>query len=89
MATKKTRDTSNTRLQRLAKVDDLELTRCSSRKTLINSVKQMFEKGTIRTLAAAENLIKLIQDGKMDEFDVKLKKLDIAANTKAAKRQAE
>ena len=29
----------------------------------------MFEKGTIRTISAAEGLIKLIQENKMDEFD--------------------
>ena len=49
----------------------------------------MFERGTLRTLASAEALIKLIQDNKMTEFDEKMAKLDIAANTKAAKRQAE
>ena len=48
----------------------------------------MFERGTLRTLASAETLIKLIQENRMTEFDEKMKKLDIAANTKAAKRQA-
>ena len=56
---------------------------------MISNVKQMFEKGTIRTLAAAETLIKLVQENRMKEFDEKMKKLDIAANTKAAKRKAE
>ncbi len=49
----------------------------------------MFERGTFRTLASAEALIKLTQDNKMTEFDEKMAKLDIAVNTKAAKRQAE
>ena len=35
---------------------------------LISNVKQMFEKGTIRTISAAEGLIKLTQENKMDEF---------------------
>ena len=48
----------------------------------------MFERGAIKTLSAAENLINLIQDDRMTEFDSKMKKLDIAVNTKAAKRQA-
>ena len=29
----------------------------------------MFEKGTIRTVSAAEGLVKLIQETEMDEFD--------------------
>ena len=49
----------------------------------------MFERGTLRTLASAETLIKLIQEDRMTEFDEKMKKLDISVNTKAAKRQAE
>ena len=63
---------SKTRLQRSAKLDDLELTGSSSRNVLISNVKQMFEKGAIRTISAAEGLIKLIQENKMDEFDKKL-----------------
>ena len=70
-------------------LDTFELTDSASRNILISNVKQMFEKGTIRTLAAAETLIKLVQENRMKEFDEKMKKLDIAANTKAAKRKAE
>ena len=70
-------------------LDTFELTDSASRNILISNVKQMFEKGTIRTLAAAETLIKLVQENRMKEFHEKMKKLDIAANTKAAKRQAE
>ena len=70
-------------------LDTFELTDSASRNILISNVKQMFEKGTIRTLAAAETLIKLVQENRMKEFDEKMKKLDISANTKAAKRQAE
>ena len=82
----------STKLSRGAKtilLDTFELTDSASRNILIGNVKQMFEKGTLRTLASAEALIKLIQDNKMTEFDEKMAKLDIAANTKAAKRQAE
>ena len=81
-----------TKLNREAKtllLDTFELTASASRNILISNVKQMFEKGTIRTLAAAENLIKLIQDNKMEQFDEKMKKLDMAANTKAATRQVQ
>ena len=49
----------------------------------------MFENGTLRTLAAAETVIKLIPESKMKEFEGKLAKLDKAVNIKAAKRQAE
>ena len=70
-------------------LDTFELTDSASRNILISNVKQMFERGTIRTQAAAETLIKLIQENKMDQVDEKMEKLDKAANTKAAKRQAE
>ena len=56
---------------------------------MIGSVKQMFERGTIRTQAAASTLIKLIQENKMDQVDAKMEILDKAVNIKAAKRQAE
>jgi len=69
MATKRKSANSNTRMQRSSKLDELELTGSSSRNMLISNVKQMFEKGTIRTISAAEGLIKLIQENKMDEFD--------------------
>ena len=41
-------------------LDTFELTDSASRNVVIANVKQMFERGTIRTLAAAETLIKLI-----------------------------
>ena len=84
--------TSATKLNRQAKtalLDTFELTDSVSRNILIGSVKQMFERGTIRTQAAASTLIKLIQENKMDQVDAIMGKLDKAANTKAAKRQAE
>ena len=65
-----------TRQQKAAQLDALELTASSSRNLLINSVKQMFEKGAIRTINIAENLIKLIQQNKMDEFDEKFAKIE-------------
>ena len=69
MATKRKSANSNTRTQRSSKLDELEFTGSSSRNMLISNVKQMFEKGTIRTISAAEELIKLTQENKMDEFD--------------------
>ena len=84
--------TSATKLIRQAKtalLDTFELTDSVSRNILIGSVKQMFERGTIRTQAAASTLIKLIQENKMDQVDARMEKLDKAVNTKAAKRQAE
>ena len=55
---------------------------------MIGSVKQMFERGKIRTQAAASTLIKLIQENKMDQVDAKMGKLEKAVNIKSAKRQA-
>ena len=80
-----------TKLNRKAKatlLDTFELTDSVSRNILIGSVKQMFERGTIRTQAAASTLIKLIQENKMDQFDARMEILDKAVNTKAPKRQA-
>ena len=76
MATKRKSANSNTRMQRSSKLDELELTGSSSRNMLISNVKQMFEKGTIRTISAAEGLIKLIQENKMDEFDKKIGQIE-------------
>ncbi len=47
---------------------------------MISNVKQMFERGTIRTQSAAETLIKLIQKNKMDQVDAKMEKFGITAN---------
>ena len=88
----KNKAVSNTKLNRQAKtllLDTFELTDSASSNILTGNVKSMFERGTIRTQAAAETLIKLIQDNKKKELDERMAKLDITANTKAAKRQAE
>ena len=77
------------RQRKAAQLDAFELTGSSSRNLLINSVKQMFEKGAIRTINTAENLIKLIQQNKMDEFDEKFAKIEKTENTKVAKQQAQ
>ena len=69
-------------------LDTFELTDSASRNVLIATVKQMFDKGTIRTLAAAEQLITQIQDEEMDKVDAAFARLDISANKKSAKRQA-
>ncbi len=80
-----------TKLNRKAKaaqLDEYDLTSSSTRNILIGSVKQMFERGTIGTQAAAGNLIKLIQENKMDQVDAKMGKLQKAVNIKTAKRLA-
>ena len=69
-------------------LDTFELTDSASRNVLIATVKQMFDKGTIRTLAAAEQLIKQIQDEEMDKVDAAFARLDKSANKKSAKHQA-
>ncbi len=50
------------RKTKAAQLDEYDLTSSSTKDILIGSVMQMFERGTIRTQAAAGNLIKLIQD---------------------------
>ena len=90
MASKGKADKS-TKLNRKAQglsLDKFELTDSASRNVLISSVKQMSDKGTIRTLAAAEQLIRQIQDGEMDKVDAALARLDVSANKQSAKRQA-
>ena len=80
-----------TKLNRKEKATQLEeyaLTGSSTRNILIGTVKQMFERGEIRTQAAAGNLIKLIQENKMDQVNAKIAKLDRAVNIKGAKRLA-
>jgi hypothetical protein len=59
----------------IALLDTVALTDSASRNILISNVKQMFERGTVRTLVAAENLINLIQDGRITEFDSTMKNL--------------
>ena len=76
MATKGKKANNNTRLQRITKLDELELTGSASRNMLISNVKQMFERGVIKRVDIAESLIKLIQENKMDEFDAKFAKIE-------------
>ncbi len=45
----------------------------------------MFDKGTIRILAAAQGFIKLIPEDKMKDIDEQISKHDRAANTNEAK----
>ena len=63
------------RKEKAAHLDTYDLTDSTSRNILIGSVKQMFERGTIRTYAAAGNLIKLIQANKIDQIDAKMGKI--------------
>ena len=75
------------RKTKAAQLDEYDLTDSSSRSILIGSVKQMFERGAVRTQAAAGNLIKLIQENKMDQVDAKMGKLEKAVNTPSDKRK--
>ena len=81
--------TNLNRKDKAAQLDKHALTSSSTRNILIQNVKQMFQRGEIRTQTAAGNLIKLIQENKMDQVDTRMEKLDKAVNTKSAKRQAE
>ena len=76
------------RKEKTAQLDEHALTSSSTRNILIQSVKQMFGRGEIRTQTAASNLIKLIQENKMDQVDAKMGKLEKAVNTKSDKRKA-
>ncbi len=72
LMTSKGKTEKSIKLNRQAKTTLLytfELADSASRNILISNVKQMFEGGTIRTQAAAETLIKLIQENKMDQVD--------------------
>ena len=91
MVASKGKADKSTKLSRKAEgllLDTFELTDSASRNVLIATVKQLFDKGTIRTLAAAEQLITQIQDEEMDKVDAAFARLDISANKKSAKRQA-
>ena len=76
------------RKEKATQLDEYALTGSSTRNILIGTVKQMFERGEIRTQAAAGNLIKLIQENKMDQVDAKMGKLETATKTKSDKRKA-
>ena len=76
------------RKEKTAQLDAYAPTDSTSRNILIGSVKQMSQRGEIRTQAAAGNLIKLIQENKMDQVDAKMGKLEKAVNTKSDKRKA-
>ena len=52
------------RKEKAAQLDEHALTSSSTRNILIQNVKQMFQRGEIRTQTAAGNLIKLIQENK-------------------------
>ena len=70
------------RKEKAAQLDAYDLTDSTSRNMLIGSVKQMFQRGEIRTQTAAGNLIKLIQENKMDQVDAKMGKIQGAVNAK-------
>ena len=63
------------RKEKATQLDEYALTGSSTRNILIGTVKQMFERGEIRTQTAAGNLIRLIQENKMEQVDAKIGKL--------------
>ena len=76
------------RKEKATQLDSYDLADSASRNIVIGSVKQMFQRGEIRTQTAAGNLIKLIQENKMDQVDAKMGKLEKAVLTKSDKRKA-
>ena len=86
---KKENATKLNRQEGVILLDTFELTNSASRNMLISNVKQMYEKGNIRTLKEAEGLIKLIQENKLEEFDTRFSKIEKTENTKVAKQKAE
>ena len=76
------------RKEKATQLDEYALTGSSTRNILIGTVKQMFERGEIRTQAAAGKLIKLIQENQMDQVDAKMGKIQGAVNAKSDKRKA-
>ena len=67
-------------------LDTFELTDSSSKNLLISNVKKLYSDGIIVRLDAAESLIRLIQEGKMDEFDKKFSAIEAKEQTKVAKK---
>ena len=57
------------RKDNLQLLETYELTESSAKNLLIANVKKLYEEGKIVRLDAAENLIKLVQDGKLYEFE--------------------
>ena len=86
---KKENATKLNRQEGLILLGTFELTSSASRNMLISNVKQMYEKGNIRTMKEAEGLIKLVQENKLDEFDTRFGKIEKTENAKVAKRKAE
>ena len=76
------------RKEKATQLDEYALTGSSARNILIGTVKQMFERGEIRTQTAAGNLIKLIQENKMEQADARINKIQGAINKKSDKRKA-
>ena len=76
------------RKEKATQLDEYALTGSSTRNILIGTVKQMFERGEIRTQTAAGNLIKLIQENKMEQVDAKMGKIQGAVTKKSDKRKA-
>ena len=68
------------RKEKATQLDEYALTGSSTRNILIGTVKQMFERGEIRTQTAAGNLIKLIQENKMEQVDAKMGKIQGAVS---------
>ena len=68
------------RIDRAHQLDSLELTGSGARDTLIREVKAFYEKGEIKKLSDAKQLIKLLQENKLTEFDTKFSVFTHAKN---------
>ncbi len=74
-----------TRKENLLLLDTYEATTSASRNVLMSTVKEMYGRGAIRALSAAESLIKHLQNNQMKKFDESFSKLEVLENTKTKK----
>ena len=56
---------------------------------MIGEVKKFYKNGTITLLSTAESLIKLVQDGKLDEFDKKFAKFSAKVEAEKDEKKKE
>ena len=70
----------------LAKLNAMELTDSSSRNLIVSSVKQMYERGKIKTYSAAVGLMNLIQNDNIKEFDKRVNKMEKQYNPRKLNR---
>ena len=69
--------------ENMAKLNAYDMAGSASKKMLMRTVKDMFEKGEIERFAQADGLMKLLRDNKLKEFDKCFDKLEAANKAKA------